>query len=374
MSSKESLATLSYLSSGFLSLEDEPTLQTTKLSVQKVAVVEDELEDVNKYVTLLKSFINNGPDAFASVEDQESDRPEYDYLLNMSVNDNEFKLYYNVNIESREINGIFIIDGVEYEIIASSNLDDFEDFDQVTTEEPATEEATTEEATTEEVTTGEVTTEDDVVTDETAGATGTSTLLSEDYDDDDDEAEELDDEDDEDEIDDEDENEVKKEMSLVAKNGEDTITIKYEFKLEDYEEKTEFEIIKNINGVESIIEVEIKIEEDEYKLEILDGNNSYEFSMETEDDEVEYELEYLVNGVEGEIQINEYTDENGNVFYEYEIEEEGNQSVVEKEDDFDSEYDDEEYDDEEYDDEDYEDEDEDDDENDDEEITEEATI
>ncbi|QLY39794.1 hypothetical protein HF295_02510 [Hujiaoplasma nucleasis] len=380
LSSKDSLATLSYLSSGFLSMEaKDSTAQTTKLSVEKQTSFTDEtLDEVNEYFSLLKSFIENGPESFAQVQDQTSDRPEYDYLLVMGVQDNQYLLYYNVDVVNQEITGIFILEGVEYEIIAHSSLNDFGDFNlvdeenteeatEVETEEQTeveTEETTevetedetevdTEEAT--EVETEEATQEESKSSNPTEEPTQTSStsnlglsLLSEDDDDDEDEEDE----------------EVKKEMTLIAVNGEDTIRISYEFKSEEDEEKTQFTISKDINGLLSEIQVEIKVENDEYKVEILDGLDSYEFKMESDDDEVEYKLEYNVDGVEGEIKIEETMDDQGNLVYRYEIEEDGEKRIIDKEDEFDDEDDDDEDDDGE----------DDDDEDDDDEVTEEEEI
>jgi hypothetical protein len=325
LSSRDSLATLAYLSGNFLDMnltEDTQTVSYRLLSdvttnVDDEIVVEEELEEINQYLDLLKAFMENGATDFAGINDEVSDRLEYDHKLTIIVESESYVLYYSIS-DVGEITGIFVIGNQEYQIVASNYLDDADEFDNddddddefddeddedlsftklsdiTTTEEAITEEATTtEESTTEEAITEEATTEE---------ATTTTEFQ-----------------------------ETEKKMELTAINGDNYIKITYKQEIEQDETKTEFEMEKNIDGVESEVKIEIKYEQDEYKIEIEDGDNSYEFKREVEKDGIKYELEYEVNGVEGEIEIFETTNEFGETVYQYKIEEEGRQKEVEKE-------------------------------------------
>ncbi|MEC9485106.1 MAG: hypothetical protein UMR38_04460 [Candidatus Izemoplasma sp.] len=292
LSSDEAIATLSYLSAGFMNTGDidTPTAsELTFLSEQETTVVEDELDNINVYVDKLMAFIN-GADQFGSIIEETSDRAEYEHKMTITVNQDFYVLYYNLDVDSDAITGIFIVDDVEYNIIATNNLEDKDELDDENEE-----------------------------------------IDNEDKDELDDENEEVDTDDDSE--DDEDEEETEKEMTLTATNGTDTITITYKAESDEEEVETEFVIVKNIDGVESAVELQIKQEADEYKIEIVEEGKSYEFKREMEDEGLVYKLEYEVDGVEGEIKITVGENEAGETIYTYEIEEEGkDRKEIEKED------------------------------------------
>ncbi len=324
LSSEQALASMAYLSSNFLSFNNDTSNQTLALNLADDELeVESELETVSEYLELLKVFMENGASNFGSIIDEVSDRVEYDNKTTIVVAEKTYLLYYSVDSETREISGIFVIDEVEYEITAYSYLDDEDDFykdedddedddedeaddlafklSEVTTTEEENETTTTEENT--EVTTEE---ENETMTEET------TTVFEE----------------------------FEREMQLIARYGENYIEIKYEIEIEEDETESKFEMNTYIDGVEKEITIEIKVEEDEYKIEIEEGDNEYEFKREIEDEGIKYELKYSVNGVEGEIKIIETTNELGEVIYIYEIEEEGRYKEVEVEDRFDDDDDD----------------------------------
>ena len=67
------------------------------------------------------------------------------------------------------------------------------------------------------------------------------------------------------------------------------------------------------------------------KIDVKDGEDSYTFKQETEDEgEVEYKLTYNVDGVSGTVKITEYTNELGEVVYEYKISEGNRERDVER--------------------------------------------
>ncbi len=274
LSSDQAIASLSYLSAGFLSTSETDTTASNTLAFlaeHETTEVESELDNINIYVDKLLAFMD-GAEQFGNIEEEASDRAEFDHKMTITVDDDTYVLYYSVDAETGGITGILIVDDVEYTVVATNNLEDKDEFD-----------------------------------------------------DDDDEADTDDDDDDEEE--------TEEEMTLVATNGDDTITITYKAESDEEEVETEFVMVKNIDGVESEVELQIKEEEDEYKIEIEEDNKSYEFKRETEEEGLVYKLEYEVNGVEGEIKIIVTENEAGETIYTYEIEEEGKETKeIEKED------------------------------------------
>ena len=317
LSSSESLSSMAYLSANYLSMSSSSEAQGLAFNLSDDALeVEEELEEVNEYLTLLKNFMDNGAKDFGSITEEESDRAEYVHMITIIVAEETYTLYYNIDAETDEITGIFVLGEVEYSITAYNYLEDKDEFD-----------------------------DDDDDDDE--------------FDDQDDDDDEFDDEDDEDEDDlsytqlsettvttetettDSENTEVEttvsveqeEKMELIARNGDDYIKITYKVETEDEEVETKFEMETFIGGVEKEISIEIKEENNEYKIEIEDGENSYEFKREIEDGGIKYELEYEVNGTEGEIEIFESTNELGETVYRYEIEEEGKYKEVEIDED-----------------------------------------
>ncbi len=384
LSSKDSLATLAYLSGNFLDMsftQENQTVSYRLLSditteLEDETEVEDELDEINQYVDLLKAFMENGATDFASITDEVSDRLEYDNKISITVDEDVYVLYYSIS-NTNQITGIFVIGDQEYQIQASNYLEDSDEFEQdddfddddeefdnededededdefndeddddndelsfnvsdnrgildsvsgATTTETPTTETSTESTTTEEVTTTTETTTESTTTDE---VTSTENITTEPN-------TTTEEETTTEEVTTTEETtsqfqETERKMELIATNGDDSIKITYKQANEENEAKTEFEIEKNINGIESEVSVQIKYEQNEYKVEIEDGDNSYEFKREMENGKTTYKLEYEVNGVEGEIKITETKNELGETVYQYKIEEEGKRKDIEKE-------------------------------------------
>ena len=329
LSSEESLASMAYLSANFLNLASDSTASALAVTLSDDDLeVEQELENINEYLELLKAFMENGATDFAAIEETASDRTEYTYMINITVVEEVYVLYYNVDAETSVISGTFIINGEEYTIQAYNNLEDKDEFedDEDDDDDDLYEDDDDEddeddddlddlsfknlsEATTESPTTEAPTTEVD-------GSSGVTTEVEAGNDD-----------------------EKEEKMVLIATNGENIIKMTYKTETEDDEVETKFEMETMINGIEKEISIAIKVENKEYKIEVEDGDNSYEFKKEIENDGIKYELEYQVNGVEGEIEIFETTNELGETVYIYEIEEEGKYKEVEIDDEDDSEED-----------------------------------
>ncbi len=279
-STQEALVSMSYLSAGLL----DTTSYNQQASLNGFSVsdlletpeapdteFETELEEVNIYLEKLKGFIANGPSGLGTIENEESDREEYQYKLTVNVEDQEYLLYYNVS-EAEEITGIFVIGEVEYQIEVEEN---------------------------------------------TLKETCDPTI-----------DEDCDDIEEQEEPEDEDETEHK--MVLTASNGVDTIKITYKVETSDTEHKTVFKLEKNIEGIESESTIKIIEEENEFKVVIEDEDNSYTFKTENEDGEVMYKLQYEVNGVKGQVKIKVKTDEFGEEYYAYQIIEQGKNRSVDK--------------------------------------------
>ncbi len=339
LSSEQSLSSMAYLSANFLSLSGEQTSQGLAVTLGDDALeVEEELETVNDYLELLKVFMENGATDFAQIVEQASDRVEYQFMINITVAEEVYVLYYNVDVETSEITGIFIINDEEYTIMAYNNLEDKDEFeddedddlyededdeddeddDLYEDEESDDDEEELDDVSftnlsevTTETTTEEATTEDSITEEETTEVDGTSGVTLD--------APEA-------------ETATEEKMVLVASNGENFIKMTYKTETEEDEASTKFELESYINGVEKEISIKIKNENNEYKVEVEDGENSFEFKKEIENDGIKYQLEYEVNGTEGEIQIFETIDEFGETVYIYEIEEEGKYKEVEIED------------------------------------------
>lgn len=280
LSSQQALSSLAYLSASMLSVEasseDNVSREFVFLSnhSETSTEIEQELEDVNIYLDKLKVFMDQGPDAFASVQTTGSDREEYEFMINAGVEESTYLIYYNVDPDTNELSGIIVVDNVEYVIAVENTLEDKYELE-----------------------------------------------IETDVDDEDD--------DDEDDIDDEDVDlDIEQKITLVAFNGDDSIEVEYKYELEEDKMTTKFEMEKSIAGEETEILIKILQENDEYKVEIEEGDNHYEFKQETEDGETVFKLEYEVNGVTGDIKIIMTTTEDGETVYRYRIEEDG-QDIVE---------------------------------------------
>ncbi|QLY39792.1 hypothetical protein HF295_02500 [Hujiaoplasma nucleasis] len=109
------------------------------------------------------------------------------------------------------------------------------------------------------------------------------------------------------------------EVEILAESGQDYIKIAYESKIESDESKKEYQIEEMINGIFRNIEIDLKYENNEVKLEMIENENSYELTKEI-GDTITYKLEYDIDGVEGEGRITESIVD-GQIIYRYMIEE-----------------------------------------------------
>ena len=293
LGSEESLATLSYLSTGFLDFSN-PTVVASNMAflstgdggAGSTTVIEEELDQVNIYIDRLKILIDNGVEDFGSVVEEESDNELYAYKMTFTVNEEVYVIYYNVDLETDEMTGIIVIGIVEYEFEVMDNIKEYE-YNKEMQEGHKNENS------------------------------------EKDNDDEDAETET--------ELDNDGIEESETKMVLIATNGEDTIKITYKTEVEDGESTTKFEVEQTIDGVEKRVTLKITEEDGETKVKISDGEDEYSFKREVEDEGVVYKLQYEVDGVKGMVKITEITDENGVVTYEYFIQEAGREKHTEKE-------------------------------------------
>jgi len=297
LSSRESLATLSYLSGSLIDLDTtDPVLSNTLnyLSTTDETEVEGELDIVNEYMDRLKDLMDNGTESFGNAVEALSDNPLYALMITFTVDTEQYVIYYNIDPLTFEISGILLIGDIEYVIEVSNSLMDKDDLE----------------------------------------------------DDDDD----MDNEDDDDDLDNENEHddEDEQKMVLTAYNGENYVVVTYKVEQDDEELETKFHLVSFIDGIEKEVYLKISIEDDEYKIKIEEEDNEFTFKREIEDGEITYKLEYEVNGVEGEVRIIEKVNELGETVYEYRISEGEHSNTVEKDEpDYNSDDDDEDHEDEE---------------------------
>jgi hypothetical protein len=291
LSSEESLATLSYLSTGFLDFSTPVVLSNVMLlsnGSSEKPVIEDELDTVNVYFDRLKALIDNGVEDFGSVEEEDSDNELYDYKLTFTVNEEVYVIYYSIDEVTAEMTGIIVVGTVEYTFEVVDNMKEYKYQEQ---EKNSKEDAASKE---------------------------------ENKNNDSDEAEEPDDSDDADT----DEQETK--MMLIAHNGDDYIKVIYKTEVEDDETTTKFMMEQSVAGVTKEVALKISMEENEYKITIEENEDRYTFKQEVEDNVVTYKLNYKVDGVVGVVKITEITDELGNVTYDYHITEANKEKHIEK--------------------------------------------
>ncbi len=286
LSSRESLATLSYLSGSLIDLDTTDPVVSNNLnylSTTEETEVEGELDVVNEYMDRLKDLIDNGTESFGNAVEALSDNPLYALMITFTVNEEQYVIYYNINVITMEISGILLIGDVEYVIEVTNTLFDNDDLD-----------------------------EDD------------------DYDDD---LDNVDQDSDDEDINHENEienDESEQKMVLTAYNGNNYVQVTYKVETDDEETETKFSLVSFIDGIEKEVFMKISIEDDEYKITIEEKGNEFTFKREIEDGETTYKLEYEVNGVEGEVKITERVNELGETVYEYEISEGEFSSYVEK--------------------------------------------
>ena len=263
MSNSTSVASLSYISSGFIDAElstynpdsynptflstvllDKPGTTTTK--------VEGEIGYVNIYLDKLKIFMDDGFDAIEVDQDVESDNPDYDFMFSYTVEEEDYIIYYNYDEEISTSEGILIVDEVTYNLQIEDNLKEGEG------------------------------------------------------------------------------GESKRNLILTATNGDNWITIDYELKTDGDDTKQYLEVTRFIEGVESLVTIEIKADGDSFKVSIEDGDNSYDFKVEVSAEGTHYKLDYIVDGVDGTAKIYETVNEDGDFVYDYKITEGDVITTIEK--------------------------------------------
>jgi hypothetical protein len=302
LSSETSLATLSYLSAGFLTTSDPVAGDLLFLASTEKARIEDNMEVVNVYFDRLRSLIDNGVDSFGSATQEVSDREGFAFKLTFTVNDETYLIYYNVDEVTGEMSGIIIINTVEYEFEVLENKLEYEYEYEHEEQNGNTEDNELDDEAEATVTEATVDTEDST-TEETDVTTSEDAVVQE----------------------------VESKMVLLATNGTDTIKIVYKTEVEEDESVTKFELEQNIGGVTKEVSMKIVQEEDHYKVKIEENGDSYTFKRELNDDGTySYRLEYEVDGVRGWVMIQEKVDETGAVYYEYKIHENDIQKDVEK--------------------------------------------
>lgn len=272
LTSKESIATLSYLSGSLIDLDTtEPIVVIpTRLSDTEETEIETELDVINVYVDRLKELMENGTDSFGNAVEAVSDNPLYASMITFTVNEEVYVLYYNIDEVTFEITGILVMGDVEYTIEVSNSLLDKDDLD------------------------------------------------------DDDDLEEGD----QDKNLDNEESERK--MVLTAYNGDNYVVITYKSETEEDETTTKFHLVSYIDGIEKEVFLKISMEDNHYKIDIEENGNEFTFKKNVEDGVTVYKLKYEVNGVEGEIKIIEKTNDLGETVYEYQIKEGDISSTTEK--------------------------------------------
>ena len=324
LSTEQSLSSMAYISSNFLNLSEDSSSTALSLMLSEDGIeVEEELETVNDYLVMLKAFMEKGATEFGQISESASDRVEYQNMISIVVNEDLYLLYYNVNQETEEITGIFILDEVEYEITAYNNLDDKDDDEDDDDEEEYEDDEEFDNDDNDDEEEEDEVSKEDLSSPITTENTTTTTNIEEQT-----TLEKT-------------EEETEQKMILVARNGDDYIEMTYKVETEENESETKFEMVSYIAGIENEIEIKIAQEADEYKVEIQDEDNYYEFKREVEDEGTKYKLEYEVNEVEGEIEILETEDELGNTVYIYDIDEDGKHKSVEIDKDDDEEDEDE---------------------------------
>ena len=301
LSSEEGIATLSYLSTGFLdfSTADPVVSNIVFLAEEETTVIEEELDEVNVYIDRLKGFIDNGVETFGSVTEAVSDNELFDYKITFTVNEESYVIYYNIDQETLEVSGIIVLGDIEYEFEVVDHINNYEMHQEKHEEK------------------------EENKGNDTQNKNGTSTESSKDQDD----AEEPEETTTDSEVTN---TETEEKMTLIARNGDDIIKIIYKTETEEDESTTKFYMEQTLNGVTKEIELKISVEENEYKVDVVDGENEFTFKRDVEEDGVVYKLMYKVDGVEGTVKIIETTDELGENIYEYQIKEAGKNKNVTK--------------------------------------------
>lgn len=125
--------------------------------------------------------------------------------------------------------------------------------------------------------------------------------------------------------------ELKTQLRLTARNGEDHVTIEYKKEMEEDETTLKFSMHEYKNNIARELEMKISHEENEMKIEVKENGNEFSFKKEVEDGEIVYKLKYKVGETEGEVKIQERLDENGEYKYQYQIKEQNKNKNVEME-------------------------------------------
>ncbi len=152
LSSDQSLALSAYLASGLMpSTTNEVNLGTLNENQYKMSLlstnnealqIESELDEVNIYFDKLKVFMDEGIDSALDISEQSSTREGYDTVLTYTIEEVTYTIYYSFvdelieteyfeneeNEEEQEfkLEGLMIIDEVEYQLTGANEIDDEE--------------------------------------------------------------------------------------------------------------------------------------------------------------------------------------------------------------------------------------------------------
>lgn len=138
LSSKESMSLSTYLGASFLQTSSVETVSTRDVRLRRWAesntlTLESELEEVNAYFDKLKVFMDQGVDNVFNVTETVSTREGYDYEVTYNVDGLTYTIYYSIIVDE-------VLPPVE-----ETPTDD------VVTEDPITDEVVTEDPVTDEV-------------------------------------------------------------------------------------------------------------------------------------------------------------------------------------------------------------------------------
>lgn len=140
MATNTSVASLSYVSSGFIDAEvslieenDSTSYVPTFLSYTTLAKpgttttkVEGELGYVNIYLDKFKVFLEDGLNSIDVNIQETSDNPEYETMFTYVVEEDTYTVYYNYDEENDIYEGILVVDEITYDLEIEDHLNEEE--------------------------------------------------------------------------------------------------------------------------------------------------------------------------------------------------------------------------------------------------------
>ena len=115
--------------------------------------------------------------------------------------------------------------------------------------------------------------------------------------------------------------ETESKLQLRAINGNDYVDVEYKTDTEDLETTQKYNVETSFNGVVTIKDIKVSIEDGSLKVTIEDLTSKYNLKKNTEDDQGKYKLDYTIDGERGTATIYEDVDADDNLVYRYEIRE-----------------------------------------------------